>query len=220
MHAILTGGTGMVGGSVLRRLLEDPQISKVTSISRHTTGLVDDKLVEIVNADFGDQASLAENMQGADILFHCIATYAHKVTADVYEMITVAYLENILAALKTVNPSATIIHFSASGAAPKGKSWYKALNTKGRAEAALWASDFPKRITYRPGLIVPTRSENHKGIGDSLGKLAYRIMPFIGTTADELANVVVTAALSDMPDCTILKPADIARLDKEYARML
>ena len=196
MHAVVTGGTGMVGGSVLRRLLAEPQISKVTSISRHTSGLINEKLVEVIDADFGDPASLVSEMQGADILFHCIATYAHKVAAEVYETITVGYFDNVMSAMKTANPNATIIHFSASGAAPKGKSWYKALNTKGRAENALWATEFPRRITYRPGMIIPTRPENHKGFGDTVGKLAYRIMPFIGTTADELANVVVRAALS------------------------
>ena len=67
-------------------------------------------------------------------------------------------------------------------------------------------------------MIIPTRAENHKGFGDTLGKLAYRIFPFIGTTADELANVVVTAALGDLPDGTILEPADIARLHKDYTR--
>lgn len=211
MHAILTGGTGMVGGSVLRELLADDRITKVTAISRRSTGLTHDKLSEHLGADFNDSDGLIAPMQGADILFHCIATYAHTVDAATYENVTVTYLENTLKALAKVNPDAHVCHFSASGAAPKGKSWYKALNVKGRAENALFATDFPVKIAFRPGMIIPTRPENHKGFGDTLGKLAFRVMPFIGTTADELAQVVVDAALSDTPDGTILGPADIPR---------
>lgn len=212
MHAVVTGGTGMVGGSVLRQLLEDPRINRITSISRRSTGLTHDKLTEVLDADFGDPASLAPHMEGTDYLFHCIATYAHTVDTDTYERITVTYLQNVLAALESVSPNAHVCLFSASGAAPKGKSWYKALNTKGRAENALFASGFPRKIAYRPGMIIPTRPENHKGFGDTLAKLAYRIAPFIGTNSDELARVVTEAALSDTPDGTILGPPDIRRL--------
>ena len=215
MHAILTGGTGMVGGSVLRALLADDRITKVTSVSRRSTGLAHEKLTEVLGADFNTPEGLEAPMQGADILFHCIATYAHTVDAATYENVTVTYLENTLKALSKVNPNATVCHFSASGAAPAGKSWYKALNTKGRAENALFATDFPRKISFRPGLIVPTREENHKGFGDTLGKLAFRVMPFIGTTADELAQVMVNTALADTPDGSVYSPADVARLLKE-----
>ena len=214
MHAILTGGTGMVGGSVLRALLNDARITKITSISRRSTGLSHAKLTEVLGADFNSAKGLVAPMEGADILFHCIATYAHKVDAATYENITVTYLENTLKALAGVNPNARICHFSASGAAPKGKSWYKALNTKGRAENALFATGFPVKITFRPGLIVPTRPENHKGIGDTLGKLAFRVLPFIGTTADDLARVMVETALSDVQDGSVFGPADIPKLLK------
>ena len=218
MHVVVTGGTGMVGGSVLRRLLSDERIAKVTSLSRRSTGLSHDKLTEVLDVDFDDPNALVPHMHGVDALFHCIATYAHTVDRDTYEKITVTYLKNTLAALHSTSPNAQVCHFSASGAAQSEKSWYKALNTKGRAEKLLMASELPKKMSYRPGMIIPTRAENHKGFGDTLGKLAYRIFPFIGTTADELANVVVTAALDDLPDGTILGPADIARLHKDYTR--
>ena len=215
MHAVITGGTGMVGGSVLRRLLDDPRITHVTSISRRSTGLTQGKLTEVLDADFMDPASLAPHMKGAGHLFHCIATYAHTVDYDTYERITVTYLQNVLTALESVSPNAHVCLFSASGAAPKGKSWYKAFNTKGRAENVLFETNFPKKIAYRPGMIIPTRPENHKGFGDTLAKLAYRLMPFIGTNSDELAQVVTEAALSDTADGTILGPADISRLLKK-----
>ncbi|MDP7149353.1 MAG: NAD(P)H-binding protein [Paracoccaceae bacterium] len=218
MHAVLTGGTGMVGGSVLRALLSDNRITKVTSISRRSTGLSHAKLTEIQTADFGTSEGLEAAMQGADILFHCIATYAHKVDAATYETITVTYLETTLAALAKASPNARVCHFSASGAAPNGKSWYKALNTKGRAENALFASGFPVKIAFRPGLIVPTRPENHKGFGDTMGKLAFRLLPFIGTTADDLAWVMVDTALSDTPDGSVFGPADIPKLLKALRR--
>lgn len=214
MHAILTGGTGMVGGSVLRQLLSDDRITKVTSISRRTSGVTHDKLTEVLGADFNNTDALLAPMHGADILFHCIATYAHTVDAATYENITVTYLKNTLTALASVNPKAHVCLFSASGAAPKENSWYKALNAKGRAENALFATDFPVKTAFRPGAIIPTRAENHKGIGDTLGKLVFRLMPFIGTTADDLAWVMVETALSDVADGSVFGPVDIPRMLK------
>ncbi|MDG1737763.1 MAG: NAD(P)H-binding protein [Paracoccaceae bacterium] len=212
MHAIITGGAGMVGGSVLRQLLADSRISKVTALSRRSTGLSDPKLTEVLDCDFSVSDSLVPHMQDADILFHCIATYAHTVDKETYEKVSVTYFENVLIALKQVNPDASVVHFSASGANPKENSWYKALNTKGRAEKVLWASTFPRRITFRPAGIVPTRAENIKGISDKLFKMIFRILPMIGTDSDQLATAVVGFALSGGQDGTILKHPDIVRL--------
>ena len=150
MHVVVTGGTGMVGGSVLRRLLSDERIAKVTSLSRRSTGLSHDKLTEVLDVDFDDPNALVPHMHGVDALFHCIATYAHTVDRDTYEKITVTYLKNTLAALHSTSPNAQVCHFSASGAAQSEKSWYKALNTKGRAEKLLMASELPKKMSYRP----------------------------------------------------------------------
>ena len=66
MHVVVTGGTGMVGGSVLRRLLADEWITKVTSLSRKTTGLAHAKLTEVLDVDFEDPTSLEPHMQGVD----------------------------------------------------------------------------------------------------------------------------------------------------------
>ncbi len=212
MHAILTGGTGMVGGSVLRQLLADDRITKATSLSRRSTGLSNPKLTEVLEVDFSKPDSVAPHITGADILFHCIATYAHTVDKATYETVTVEYFRTMLAALVAVNPNAVVVHFSASGTNLKENSWYKALNTKGRAEKVLWASEFPRRIAYRPAGIIPTRAENVKGIPDQIFKLIFRVFPFIGTDSDQLARAVVGFALSDGKDGTILKHPDIAKL--------
>lgn len=212
MHAIVTGGTGMVGGSILRRLLRDERVTKVTSLSRRSTGLTDPKLTEVLDIDFSNPASLVDTMVGGDILFHCIATYAHTVDKPTYETVTVDYFQNVLTALMQVNPKASVVHFSASGANLNETSWYKALNTKGRAEKLLWHSEFPRRISFRPAGIIPTRAENVKGLGDKIFKLIFKVLPIIGTDSDQLAQAVVDFALSDGADGTILKHPDILRL--------
>jgi len=212
MHAILTGGTGMVGGSVLRRLLADKRISKVTSFSRRSTGLTDKKLTEVLTADFSDPDGFVADMTGADILFHCLATYSHTVDKDAYETVTVDYFQTVMRALKRVNPTASVVLFSASGANLKENSWYKALNTKGRAENILWGADFPVKIAFRPAGIIPTRAENVKGMSDKIFKLVFKVLPIIGTDADQLADAVVGYALAGGEDGTILKHPDIIKL--------
>ena len=57
---VIVGATGMVGAIVLRRCLENPEVSSVMSIGRRQSGISHDKLSEVLHADFSECSSLSE----------------------------------------------------------------------------------------------------------------------------------------------------------------
>ena len=52
IKVIVLGSTGMVGEGVLHECLKHPSVSAVLVINRRPCGVVDDKLTEIIHADF------------------------------------------------------------------------------------------------------------------------------------------------------------------------
>ena len=75
MKALLTGGSGFVGGHVLRALLEQGAevrcLVRAASPRRTFEGLE----TELVVGDLRDSASLERAVAGCDAVFHCAADY-------------------------------------------------------------------------------------------------------------------------------------------------
>ena len=72
MKVILFGATGMVGKSVLRQCLLDPQVESVLSIARAATGVSHPKLRDLVRPDmFAFDVGLSE-LAGYDACFFCL----------------------------------------------------------------------------------------------------------------------------------------------------
>ena len=63
---IITGGTGMVGGIVLKKCLESPEISEVVSIVRKSSNIQHEKLIEVIHQDFGNYAPIEEYFKNQD----------------------------------------------------------------------------------------------------------------------------------------------------------
>jgi nucleoside-diphosphate-sugar epimerase len=72
MRAFVTGATGFLGGALLKRFRErgDEVVALVRDPAR-ARGLVG----ELVEGDLSDRARLAEQMRGADAVFHLAAVY-------------------------------------------------------------------------------------------------------------------------------------------------
>jgi hypothetical protein len=66
MKAILFGATDMVGKSVLRQCLLDPDVESVLSIGRNPSGVSRAKLRELVRADMFDFNVNAGELNGCD----------------------------------------------------------------------------------------------------------------------------------------------------------
>lgn len=79
MTVLVTGGTGFVGGAVVRVLLERGHAVRVLARRTSKTGQVEALGAEIAYGDILDQASIEAALQGCDTLYHVAAQYDHWV---------------------------------------------------------------------------------------------------------------------------------------------
>ena len=73
---VVTGGTGFVGGAVVRRLVAAGHRVRVLARPGNSRRLLTGSPVEIVDGDLADAASLQRCLQGCHLLFHVAAMYA------------------------------------------------------------------------------------------------------------------------------------------------
>lgn len=68
-NIIITGVTDMMGGLVLKYCLAYDDVQKIVSISRRPTGIVHNKLVEIIESHCSDLTAHKNNFNNMDIAF-------------------------------------------------------------------------------------------------------------------------------------------------------
>ena len=101
MKAFITGGTGFIGGNLIRTLCADGYavraLVRQNSERRNLAGLH----CELVEGDLTNTAKLTEQLSGCDVVFHVAAHYSlwAKDAAAIYQA-NVTGTENILAAAK------------------------------------------------------------------------------------------------------------------------
>ena len=84
---IVLGATGMVGGCALRLCLEHTDVSHVTSLGRHTTGMEHTKLGDVVHTDFLDYTAIGKKLVGQDLALYCLGVYTGAVPEDEFKKI-------------------------------------------------------------------------------------------------------------------------------------
>ncbi len=79
MKALVLGGTGFIGGQIVRAALEAGYQVRALR-RRHTVGALADVAhkIEWVLGDLDDAPSLTEAVSGCDVLFHAAAHYSHS----------------------------------------------------------------------------------------------------------------------------------------------
>lgn len=195
MKAIVFGGTGMVGSEVLQLCLDAPEITQVVTIGRHLTGLSHPKLKEIEHQGFLDFTVMEKELVDADICYYCLGVYQGQVTKEMFWQITVGYLEALLGSLEKVNPDIRFCLFSGRGASPFERSPMMYPNAKGRAEAKLSASSLKGKYIFRPGIIAPGKVASKQTLSTRLFEPIYKVLPFLGIDAPDLAKVMVSTGL-------------------------
>ena len=77
MNVFVTGGTGFVGGAVVRRLLEAGHTVRALVRSGTNTRQLDGLPIERIKGDLADADSLRRGMTGCDWVFHVAALYSY-----------------------------------------------------------------------------------------------------------------------------------------------
>ena len=75
MHALVTGGSGFIGGHVVNTLLQEGVNVRVLVRPTTDTSTFSELGVEVVRGDITDPVSLREAVRGVDLVFHVAADY-------------------------------------------------------------------------------------------------------------------------------------------------
>ena len=156
MMATLIGSTGLTGSFLVRKLLADSAITKVTSVSRKSSNIANAKLTEVLVSDLAELPSIESKIRG-EIYFCCLGTTIKA--AGSKENFEKVDHDAIVAFAKVAKArdarSFTLV--SAMGANASSMFFYNQV--KGRTEDDVKALELRSLIIFKPALLVGPRHE-------------------------------------------------------------
>ena len=218
--ALLLGSSGLVGGHVLRLLVESRKAGaangrwdRVVTLGRRTmpsAGAGHEH--RVVDFDVLEDEDLA-----CDDYFCCLGTTIK--TAGSREAFARVDLEIPLRAARLAleGGAAQAVLVSALGADPSSRIFYNRV--KGQAERGLEAVGFESVVIVRPSLLSGDRDEDRLGERVGLAVLGALeplmvgpLQPFRPTPALEVAAAMVTCAAAPRSGVRVLEPVEIRRV--------
>ena len=214
MKVIFFGSTGMVGKSVLRQCLLDPDVESVLSIGRRPSGASHPKLRDLVRADMFDFNVNAGELNGYDACFFCLGVSSVRMSEAEYTHLTYDLTMGWAHALARVNPAMRFLYVSGMGTGGKAM-WAR---VKGHTENDLLAL-FPAAIMIRLGALRPMHGEVSKtcwtrisyALFHPLLPLVRAIAPGAVVTTEELGRAMIRAASEGAPK-RVLENRDLRAL--------
>ena len=214
MKVIFFGSTGIVGKSVLRQCLLDPDIESVLSIGRRPSGVSHPKLRDLVRADMFD-FNVGE-LNGYDTCFFCLGVSSVRMSEAEYTHLTYDLTMGWAHALARVNPAMRFLYVSGMGTGGKAM-WAR---VKGRTEDELLAL-FPAATMIRLGALRPMHGERSKAPGgDVLLAVLSPLWPVLQwlwpsgvITTEELGRAMILAVRNGGPK-RVLESADLVALGR------
>ena len=143
----VTGGTGFVGRTIIRKLLERGESVRALYRNRQRCSLEDARLTW-VPGEIGSPERLSRAMDGADAVIHLVGRLIEP-GSETFEKIHVGGARNMLEAAQR-SGLRRFLYMSALGARPEAASRYH--QTKWQAEEAVRAAGLDATI-FRPSLI-------------------------------------------------------------------
>jgi uncharacterized protein YbjT (DUF2867 family) len=217
MKVILFGATGMVGKSVRRQCLLDPQVESVLSIGRAATGASNPKLRDLVRPDLFAFDVEPSELAGYDVCFFCLGVSSVGMSEADYTRLTYDLTLGWARVFARANPDMRFLYVSGMGTGGKAM-W---AQVKGRTENDLLAL-LPGAIMIRLAALRPMHGESSKAPGagvllkllSPLWPLAQRFWPDSVITSEELGRAMIRAARGDARK-RVLESRDLAALGRE-----
>jgi uncharacterized protein YbjT (DUF2867 family) len=162
MNILIFGATGMVGQSVLRECLLDPQVNNVVSIGRSATNQKQAKFHEHVLKDITNLSALTDELSSIDACFFCLGVSSVGMSEEKYHAITYDLTMNIANALVQIQPKMTFVYVTGAStdSTEQGSSMW--ARVKGKTENALLKLPFKSAFMFRPGAILPKNGVKSK----------------------------------------------------------
>ncbi len=200
--ALIVGATGLVGGHLLRLLLDDDRYEEVKIFVRRATGITHPKLLERI-VDFEDRGPWKEFLSG-DVLFSCLGTTIKKAgTKEKQYRVDYTYQYETAAAAAD-NGVATYVLISSSGADSHSRIFYTRM--KGELDRDVKQLPFQTIRILKPSVLVGERREKRPGEAAAivLGKIVATLIPplrkYRPIPAEVVARAMIEAAEDVEPD--------------------
>jgi uncharacterized protein YbjT (DUF2867 family) len=208
--AWLAGATGLVGGALLRRLLDDPAFSKVIAVGRRRADVDHPRLVQ-ATVDFGSPAAF-DGLEAPDAALSCLGTTIAK--AGSREAFRRVDHGAVLAFARAARAKGARVfaHVSALGADPGSRVFYNAV--KGEVERDVAALGYPSVYALRPSILDGERQEVR--VGERVALAVTRALgPFLGkyrpTPVEAVARVLLASAKAAAPGAHVIEADAIFR---------
>jgi uncharacterized protein YbjT (DUF2867 family) len=205
--ALIAGATGLVGGHLLRLLLDDPSWGRVVSVGRREVDVRHPKL-EHLDAALPDVPDLPP----VDAAFCALGTTIKKAgSQDAFRGIDHDAVVSLARAAKAAGAT-SFLHVTAMGASAGSRVFYNRV--KGETERDVAAVGIPTTVAFRPSIIDGDRAESRRG--EQAGLVVMRALaPVLGryrpTHAEDIARAMVRIA-GEPGDTTVVSAGEIARL--------
>lgn len=213
--AVVVGGTGLVGGYVVRELLVQKEYTRVMVLGRRPLDIKHPKLEQAL-IDWEQPQKSAFALEGVDDVFCCLGTTMKKAgSKEQFRQVDLDY-PVLTAQLGKEAGAVQMLAISAMGADPDSRVFYN--RTKGEAEEALAAIGLPALHLFRPSLILGARSERRFGEATATivmkaldGLMTGRFASYRAIPASFIARAMVRIALAQASGVHIY-PNDIIRV--------
>jgi uncharacterized protein YbjT (DUF2867 family) len=203
-HALVVGGTGLVGRELLGLLGDDSRYAHVTSLARREAAPRGKVETRVVSFDQLDSVILPD----ADDAFCCLGTTRRKAGSDeAFRRVDFDYVVAFARAARRAGVTRFLL-ISAIGADPRSRTLY--LRVKGDLEAAVEELGFPVLGIVRPSFIYGHRDERRPGesiviaAGPALAPLMVGpLRPYRPVSALQVASALTTLATTAAAGVTV-----------------
>lgn len=210
--ALLVGASGLVGGSCLQLLLEEPVYSTVKVLVRKRLPVQHDKLEQIV-VDF-DRLEEFKNEIIGDAVFCCLGTTIKVAgSKDNFYKVDFTYVQEV-ARMALSNGAKGFYLVSAMGADAHSFIFYSKV--KGQIEEAIKKLGYSSLYIFRPSLLLGDRKEHRAGekmaavFNDFIGPLMVGpLKKYRGIAATQVARAMVMCSLHPADGAFVLLSDEI-----------
>lgn len=210
MRIVVVGATGLVGRAVLDRAAREADLAQITAVVRRDPGDLPWGVAQRVRV--GDLAQIgdAREVFPADAVICALGTTRRAAGSDAAFQAVDRDLVSTIASAARDAGTAHFVLVSSIGADPRSRGLY--LRTKGEAEAAVRALDFPSLTIVRPSLLVGVRHEFRfaERVGALVGALApLRWRPI---AAAQVALAIVQYVLHPVRGTRVVESDELQRV--------
>lgn len=198
INIILTGATGTAGSAALRKAIADPEVGRITVITRRPLSVEHEKLRVIIHKDFKNYDDILSELKDHQVALWCLGISQTKVSKEEYYVITYDYTLAAAKAFGAANPdSFTFLYLSGHGADTTEKSSTTFARVKGKVENALGKLGHPNIVCFRPAYIQPEVRLKPTFGGraiDFVAPVCYKVLPCYIINAADLGKGLLEVA--------------------------